>query len=104
MDYVKPDKIKAAFGPSVGVGSVLPTQRKAYKTYVKDFNLVAVREKLLCDILNEELPHIKAKHLLDPSMLIPREEYLKWQSFQKVSKQEATYYAISPQTQNIKKK
>ncbi|MDB0798824.1 polysaccharide pyruvyl transferase family protein [Phocaeicola vulgatus] len=77
LDYVKPGKIKAAFGPSVGVGSVLPTQRKAYKTYVKDFNLVAVREKLLCDILNEELPHIKAKHLLDPSMLIPREEYLK---------------------------
>lgn len=77
LDYVKPNKIKVAFGPSVGVHYVLPAQRKAYKKYVNGFKLVAVREKLLCDILNEELPSLYAKHLLDPSMLYPYEEYLK---------------------------
>lgn len=77
LDYVKLGKLKVAYGPSVGVGTVLPAQRKAYKRYVASFDHVAVREKLLCDILNEELPELNARHLLDPSMLYPREEYLK---------------------------
>ena len=77
LDYVHPDKLKVAYGPSVGVGSVLPYQRKMYKKYVSSFNHVAVREQLLCDILNEELPGPHAQHLLDPSMLFRREDYLK---------------------------
>ena len=77
LDYVNADKLKVAYGPSIGVGSVLPAQRKVYKQYVANFTRVAVREKLLCDILNEELPNLQAQHLLDPSMLCPREEYLK---------------------------
>lgn len=77
LDYVRSDKLKVAYGPSVGVGYVLPYQRKMYKKYVSSFQGVAVREKLLCDILNEEIPNLQVKHLLDPSMLYPREEYLK---------------------------
>ncbi|WP_281696432.1 polysaccharide pyruvyl transferase family protein [Bacteroides clarus] len=77
LDYVNADKLKVAYGPSIGVGTVLPAQRKVYKQYVANFTRVAVREKLLCDILNEELPNLQAQHLLDPSMLCPREEYLK---------------------------
>lgn len=77
LDYVNDDKLKVAFGPSVGVGTVLPYQRKMYKKYVSRFDKVAVREKVLCDILNEEIPGIHTEHLLDPSMLYPREEYLK---------------------------
>lgn len=77
LDYVHDDKLKVAYGPSVGVGNVLPYQRKVYKHYVGRFSHVAVRERLLCDILNAELPNLHAQHLLDPSMLYPREEYLK---------------------------
>lgn len=77
LDYVHSDKIKAACGPSVGVCRVFSKQRQTYKNYVKSFNYVAVREKLLCDILNEEIPTLNAQHLLDPSMLCSREEYLK---------------------------
>ncbi len=77
LDFVHTDKLKVAYGPSVGVGNVLKHQRKMYKKYVSSFNYVAVREKLLCDILNEDIPDLNVKHLLDPSMLCPREEYLK---------------------------
>lgn len=77
LDYVHSDKLKIAYGPSVGVGTVLPYQRSMYKKYVGSFHHVAVREKLLCDILNEELPDLHAQHLLDPSMLYQRNDYLK---------------------------
>lgn len=77
LDYVHPDKLKVAYGSSVGVGTVLPAQRRVYKKYVAGFNHVAVRERLLCDILHDELPDLHVCHLLDPSMLYPRESYLK---------------------------
>ena len=76
LDYVSAGKLKVAYGPSVGVGQVLPYQRQMYRCYVRSFDAVAVREKLLCDILNEELPELHARHLLDPSMLIDRGKYV----------------------------
>lgn len=60
-----------------GSGLVLPYQRKMFKKYLQSFNYISTREGKLADILNEQLQQ-HVEHVLDPSMLIPREEYLKW--------------------------
>ena len=77
LDYVKEGKIKASYAPSMGSGLVLPYQRKMFKKYLRSFNYISTRERKLADILNEQLEQ-HVEHVLDPSMLISREEYLKW--------------------------
>lgn len=76
LNYVHPDKIKVAYCPSMGSGTVLKQQREVFKYYLKDFNYIATRELKLKQILTPLLSH-PVEHLLDPSMLYPREEYLK---------------------------
>lgn len=76
LDYVHQGKIKAAYCPSMGSGTVLKRQREVFKHYLKDFNYIATRELKLKQILTPLLSQ-PIEHLLDPSMLYPREEYLK---------------------------
>ena len=76
LDYVDPCKIKAAYCPSIGSGTVLKYQRKIFQKYVSSFNYVSTRELRLKEILTPLLP-IPVEHLLDPSMLYSREKYLK---------------------------
>lgn len=76
LDYVEPGKIKAAYCPSMGSGTVLKYQRKVFQQYVSSFNYVATRELRLKEILTPLLP-IPVEHLLDPSMLYSREKYLE---------------------------
>lgn len=76
LDYVKTEKIKAAYCPSMGSGTVLKFQKKVFQRYLKSFNYVSTRELKLKEVLSPLLP-IKVEHLLDPSMLYSREEYLK---------------------------
>ena len=76
LDYVEKGKIKASFGHSMGSGTVLPYQRKVFKKYLESFNYIAVREKKLADILNNELQQ-NVEHVLDPSMLVTKDEYLR---------------------------
>lgn len=76
LDYVEPGKIKASYGPSMGAGLVLPYQRKMFKKYLASFNYISTREKKLADILNKELKQ-HVEHVLDPSMLISKDDYLQ---------------------------
>lgn len=76
LDFVSKGKIKASYCPSIGTGLVMERQRKVFRQYLQDFNYISTREKRLQEILQKELIQPIA-HLLDPSMLIPKEEYLK---------------------------
>nr|WP_302229497.1 polysaccharide pyruvyl transferase family protein [uncultured Prevotella sp.] len=76
LDYVSEGKIKASYAPSMGTGQVLPYQRKMFKKYLKSYNYISTREKKLADILNKELEQ-NVEHVLDPSMLISKDEYLQ---------------------------
>lgn len=76
LDYVHPDKIKASYCPSMGSGQVMKYQQKIFQHYLKDFKYISTREQKLKEILSKLLPQ-KIEHLLDPSMLYPKEEYLK---------------------------
>lgn len=40
LNYVHPGKIKAAYCPSMGSGTVLKRQREVFKHYLKDFNYI----------------------------------------------------------------
>lgn len=75
LDYVADGKLKASYAPSMGSGLVLPYQRKMFKRYLQSFDFISTREKNLADILNKELER-HVEHVLDPSMLISKEEYL----------------------------
>lgn len=76
LDYVKNGKIKAAYCPSIGSGSIFKHQKLVFQKYLKSFNYIATREIKLKQILSPLLP-IKIEHLLDPSMLYSKDEYLK---------------------------
>lgn len=75
LDYAHSDKIKASYCPSVGTGCVMRHQLNVFKRYLQDFDYISTRERRLADLLNEELAQ-NVEHLLDPSMLILREDYL----------------------------
>lgn len=76
LDYVNKGKIKAAYCPSMGSGTVFSYQRKVFQKYLKSFDYISTRELKLKEILSSILP-INIEHLLDPSMLYPKEDYLK---------------------------
>lgn len=76
LDFVNKGKIKASYCPSMGGSLVMQRQRETFKHYLKDFDYISTREKRLQEILQKELARPIA-HLLDPSMLIAKEEYLK---------------------------
>lgn len=75
LDYVHSDKIKASYCPSVGTTLIMKRQRQQFKHYLSSFDYISTRECFLQKILQEELGK-DVKHLLDPSMLFPKESYL----------------------------
>lgn len=75
LDFVNKGKVKASYSPSIGSGFVLKRQQEIFKHYLKDFDYISTREQCLQKILQEKLSRPIA-HLLDPSMLIPRDKYL----------------------------
>ena len=76
LDFVHKDKIKVAYAPSIGTGYVFSQAERNYQKYLSEFTYISTREKRLVDILNGLLP-FRIQHVLDPSMLIDRDEYEK---------------------------
>lgn len=76
LDFAAKGKIKASYCPSMGTALVMRRQREVFRQYLQDFDYISAREGRLRDILQEEL-HREVYHLLDPSMLVSRDEYVK---------------------------
>ena len=74
LDFVDKGKEKISYCPSMGTALVMKRQRQVFRKYLSDFNYISTREGVLQKILTQELGR-QVEHLLDPSMLIPREEY-----------------------------
>jgi len=77
LDYVAESKVKAAYCPSVGTGTIFPRQQQVFKRYLQTFEYISTREKVLADLLHTLVPEKNVRHLLDPSMLYPRERYIE---------------------------
>ena len=76
LDYVHHDKLKVSYGPSVGTSFIFKKALDNYKKYLFDFDYISTREKVLQNALTAIL-NKTVQHVLDPSMLISKEEYLK---------------------------
>lgn len=76
LDYVHHDKLKVSYGPSVGTSFIFKKALDNYKKYLFDFDYISTREKVLQEALTTIL-NKPVQHVLDPSMLISKEEYLK---------------------------
>lgn len=70
------DKIKIAYGSSIGVSVIPKKNQKLYKKYIKRFNYIGLREKtaqqVIKDICNRE-----SEVVLDPSFLLDKDEWKK---------------------------
>lgn len=83
--YVKPpmllsmagkDKIKIAYGSSMGVSELPKSMYNFYKKYINRFNYIGVREKTAQKII-KDISDINAEVVLDPSFLLNKEQWSK---------------------------
>lgn len=79
----------ASFGTDVWEYSKEQTER--CRVLLKDFSAVSVREETAVSLCEEYLEYKEAKHVLDPTLLLDKEDYLKL--CQKVSPSTTAYIA-----------
>ncbi|GAB6137386.1 polysaccharide pyruvyl transferase family protein [Halanaerobaculum tunisiense] len=107
LDFTSKDK-KVAFSPSFGVADIPNSHKKIYKQWLNDFNYLSVREEAGANII-KKLTGKDAEVLVDPTMLITKEEWMKIanKSSKKPSKKYLLTYIIGDRldkwNQRIKK-
>lgn len=75
LDFVKDDKKKVSYSSSFGVASIDETHKDVFKNNLEKFKALAVRESIGRDII-KELTGRDAKVVLDPVMLLSKEQWL----------------------------
>lgn len=75
LDFVKDDKKKISYSSSFGVASIDEAHRAVFKNNLEKFKALAVRESIGRDII-KELTGRDAKVVLDPVMLLSKEQWL----------------------------
>lgn len=75
LDFVKDDKKKISYSSSFGVASIDEAHREVFKNNLEKFKALAVRESIGRDII-KELTGRDAKVVLDPVMLLTKEQWL----------------------------
>lgn len=73
LDFLNKDKVKISYAASIGKEKITTLENKVLKKYLKEFNYISVREDSAKNILGKI--NIKAEHVLDPTMLLTREEW-----------------------------
>ncbi len=76
LDFVKDDAKKIAYAASFGQKNVPEENREKVSKLISDFSSISVREPRGIDIVSE-LTSKKATWVLDPSLLLSKEEYHK---------------------------
>lgn len=84
-NYIKPtmllsmapkNKIKIAYGSSIGVSNIPNKMKSFYKKYINRFDYIGIREKSSLKIINE-ISDINAKVVVDPSFLLTKKDWEK---------------------------
>lgn len=75
LDFVKDDKKKISYSSSFGIARIDEEHRGIYKDNLNKFKSLAVRESIGRDII-KELTGRDAKVVLDPVMLLSKEQWL----------------------------
>ncbi|MBO4417830.1 MAG: polysaccharide pyruvyl transferase family protein [Bacteroidales bacterium] len=75
LDFVEPGRIKASYAPSLGTCHLEAEYIELLKEKLSGFNYLSCREKHNADLLSERFGR-KVEHVLDPTLLLSREEWL----------------------------
>lgn len=76
LAFLPPGSNKIAFGTSLGQANLSKEYLKQLHTLIKDFMFIGVREK--CTIPPLAQLGLKVKHVVDPTLLFPKEFYDKF--------------------------
>ena len=76
LDFIKEGHKKISYAASFGGQNVPEKIRSDVQTFIKDFESISVREQIGVDIVSE-LTGRQAEWVLDPSLLLDKEDYLK---------------------------
>ena len=77
LQYVPQGKIKLAYASSIGKDEFSAEEKACVKEYLKDFKAISVREKSAVSML-DEIGVKDAVHVLDPTLLLTKEEWLEF--------------------------
>lgn len=82
-----PKKKRIAFAPSFGREYVADYNKKTIKKYISDFNYLSAREASGVKII-KDLTNLEATQILDPTLLVSKDEWLENLEIKKDSKDE----------------
>lgn len=77
LQFVPQGKIKLAYASSIGKDEFSKEEKINVKEYLKDFKAISVREKSAVDMLSE-IGIDNAEHVLDPTLLLSKKEWLEF--------------------------
>ncbi len=76
LDFVPSNKRKISYAASISKDSLLDWQKTVFKNSLKSFSAVSVRENSAVDMIKDYSP-VLVEHVLDPTLLLEREDYDK---------------------------
>ncbi len=76
LDFVKNNRKKASYAPSLGVTSFTSDQKKEIAKYIRQFKYLSCREMFGAKIL-EKIVNRNVSHVLDPTLLIDKDLWEK---------------------------
>ena len=78
LSFIPDDKYRISIASSFATKSIPEKFREKYRKYLSKFNAISVREKNGIDIINNELQlNCTPQVVLDPTLLLSREEWMK---------------------------
>lgn len=75
LDFDKKDTKKVAYAASFGLSSVPAEQHEQLRPLLEDFDHLSVRENTAAKIVNDICGHEIARTVLDPTLLLDREQW-----------------------------
>ena len=90
LPFVQDFTKRNSYAASIGYNKIPESSKERYRNLMKDFNHISVREKAGVDIV-KELTGIDAELVLDPTLLLNKEQ---WQTIADYSKVPATKYLL----------
>lgn len=93
LGFAPKNSKKISYAASMGVTEVPPENKEKFSRLLKNFNSYSVREKEMVPIVEEITGVIPAVHI-DPTFLLPKDEWRAFQSKYKTAKPYILVYAI----------
>lgn len=77
LEFVPNDKKKISYAASLGNNVLAEEEKEYFKKILPTFDAISVREKEMVDLLQPLVPNKKVEWVVDPTLLLEREEWDK---------------------------